>query len=198
MGFGEGERLNFMGNLAREVKMESVSVDGLEEIFVGEDTSGQDTIEAEDRTPLDNAISKDSTGQDICEAWTVDEAAAHLGISSKTVLRRLQKGTLSGHKVPGQFGMEWRVAKDRTPLITPPAQDRTTQDSVELIQLRTKVEVMASELNNLREQLQGASYRNGYLSAQIEGRNAEIKLLMDSQKKKSAWTRFWVWFTGQT
>lgn len=197
MPFGEGERLSFMGDLAREVKMESVTIDGLEEIFITEDTPAQDTGEAKDRTPLDSRTGKDSTGQDTFDVWTVDEAAAHLGISSKTVLRRLQKGTLIGHKVPGQFGMEWRVAKDRTPQITPAAQDKTPQDSAELIQLRTKVEVMTSELNTLREQLQGASYRNGYLSAQLEGRNAEIKLLMDSQKKTSAWTRFWLWFTGQ-
>ena len=45
--------------------------------------------------------------------------------------------------------------------------------------------------------LQAATFRNGYLEAQLENREREIKLLTDNQHKRGGWVRFWSWFTGK-
>jgi len=187
-----------MGDPAIDMKNNPLAIEGLDLIFEPMDTPGQDQCGTKDTPPQDTTKPPDTAGQDIQVSWTVEEAATQLGISSKTVLRRLQKGSLKGYKVAGQFGLEWRVVQDTPGQITIPAQDRTPQDSIELVQLRTKVELMTDELKELKQQLQGASYRNGYLEAQLEGRDRDIKLLTDSQHKSGWWARFASWFvTGR-
>lgn len=185
-----------MGDPAVQQANNPLAIEGLDSLFRAEDTPGQDVQAPEDRTPQDIEVVEDTPGRDIEQVWTVDEAAANLGISAKTVLRRLQKGTLKGHKVPGQFGLEWRVAQDTPGQQSTAAQDRTPQDTGELIQLQVKLDLMSSELRELRQQLQGASFRNGYLQAQLEQRDQEIKLLTDSQHKRGWWTSFCSWFLG--
>jgi excisionase family DNA binding protein len=192
------ERLVFMGDSAVDITNNPLAIKGLEILFEPVDSPGQDFDTTKDSTPQDIATAQITPGQDSEVLWTVDEAAAHLGISSKTVLRRLQKGTLKGHKVAGQFGLEWRVAQDTPGQIANPAQDKSGQDTIEIVRLKTTVELMSAEMKELKQQLQGASYRNGYLEAQLEGREHEIKLLTDSQHKRGWFARFASWFvTGR-
>lgn len=187
-----------MGDSAVDITNNPLAIKGLEILFEPVDSPGQDFDTTKDSTPQDIATAQITPGQDSEVLWTVDEAAAHLGISSKTVLRRLQKGTLKGHKVAGQFGLEWRVAQDTPGQIANPAQDKSGQDTIEIVRLKTTVELMSAEMKELKQQLQGASYRNGYLEAQLEGREHEIKLLTDSQHKRGWFARFASWFvTGR-
>lgn len=183
-----------MGDPLSVAKSDSTSIEGLEAVFVEQVSTGQDTYTELDSPAQDTIQGQYNPGQRDVQAWTVEEAASQLGVSSKTILRRLQKGTLKGFKVPGQFGLEWRVAQDSPSQPTAPAMDKTPQDTVEIIQLRTKVELMSSELKELKQQLQGASYRNGYLEAQSEAFQNQIKLLTDSQHRKGWWARFSSWF----
>ena len=187
-----------MGDSAVDATNNPLAIDGLEIFFEPLDSPGQDSNTTKDSTAQDIVTTQITPGQDATVVWTVDEAAAHLGISSKTVLRRLQKGTLRGHKVAGQYGLEWRVAQDTPGQTTNPPQDKPGQDSIEIVRLKTTVELMSAEMKELKQQLQGASYRNGYLEAQLEGRDREIKLLTDSQHKRGWWARFSSWFvTGR-
>jgi hypothetical protein len=102
------------------------------------------------------------------------------------------------HKVAGQFGLEWRVAQDTPGQTANQPQDKPGQDTIEIVRLKTTVDLMAAEMKELKQQLQGASYRNGYLEAQLEGRDRDIKLLTDSRSKRGWWARFSSWFvTGR-
>lgn len=58
----------------------------------------------------------DATGRDIGPHWlTVSQAAARLGVSEKTVLRRLKLGALTGQKQHRRGGgMVWKIAFDAT------------------------------------------------------------------------------------
>ncbi len=47
------------------------------------------------------------------------------------------------------------------------------------------------------EKLEAASMRIGYLEARTENYETQIKLLTDSQHKRSWWARFGAWFIGQ-
>ncbi|OWY58972.1 hypothetical protein B7486_77090, partial [cyanobacterium TDX16] len=163
------ERLVFMGDPAIDISNNPLAIEGLDLIFEPLDTPGQDQHQTRDTQPQDSIKTHDTPGQDSRVSWTVEEASTHLGISSKTVLRRLQKGSLKGHKVAGQYGLEWRVTQDNPGQPTTSTQDRTGADNTEIIQLKTKLELMTDELKELKQQLQGASFRNGYLEAQLEG-----------------------------
>ena len=95
-----------MGNPAINKVTNPLAIEGLEELLLGQDRSGQVkdthrdspgqlTTKAQDSSPQVTAPPLDSPGQDNNSAWTVEEAAKNLGVSVKTILRRLQKGSLS-------------------------------------------------------------------------------------------------------
>lgn len=52
-------------------------------------------------------------------------------------------------------------------------------------------------VRDLQAKLEAASYRIGYLEAQLETERQQIKLLTDSQHKSGWWTRFKKWCGGQ-
>jgi excisionase family DNA binding protein len=222
-----------MSDTARDYQpLSAATTDGMEELFEPKDTPVQPSLLAQHSPGLDNLQAKDSPALDIGgKPWTVVEAAKRLGVSEKTILRRLQKGTLPGHKVIGQFGREWRinpievknqtheVAQLRTPLDICPAQDtpaqavemgepRTPQDSsaesessILTIALEQPANVVTQileeqkqEIASLREQLECAIYRNGYLESKLEDREKQILLLTDSQHKGGWWAKFSSWF----
>ena len=62
--------------------------------------------------------------------------------------------------------------------------------------LKTHLEIIEKENVALKNQLQGAAYRNGYLEAQLEAERHQVKLLTDSQHQPSWWTKFKSWFMG--
>lgn len=174
--------------------VDGASTAGLEDIFGVENSEGQVSpalvvVEAED-TPH--------------QGWTVFEAARNLGVSEKTVLRRLQRGTLAGRKIAGQFGLEWRVyntAQDSTIHTDSHGQPRTAsvavQDKTGLDIRDQAINELKNELTALRNQLEGAIYRNGYLEAKLEERDTTIKLLTDSQHGLTWWRRVRSWFIGK-
>lgn len=56
--------------------------------------------------------------------------------------------------------------------------------------------VMVELLKQKDHELEGASYRIGYLEAQLEAERTQVKLLTDSLHKPSLWTKFKSWFFG--
>ena len=201
-----------MSDTARDYQpVDAATTDGMDELFNAEDSIGQVINLAQDRTP------QDTTGK----LWTVFEAAKHFNVSEKTILRRLQKGSIKGHKVPGQFGLEWRIAGtaetktcdkegalDKAPQDIIEAWDSPGQD-VEVVEDRTPQDTIEAwdspgqnrliheqkqEIEALRAKLEGAIYRNGYLESKLEERESQIKLLTDSQHKPGWWAKFSSWF----
>ena len=52
------------------------------------------------------------------------------------------------------------------------------------------------DVDELLRKLEGATYRIGYLEAQLEAERQQVKLLTDSQHKPSWWSKFKSWFLG--
>ena len=138
--------------------------------------------------------------------WTPQEAAAFFGVSVRTIRRRLQDGTLSGCKMSGPNGLEWRVDpvartdKDPVRLDAPDSLDKdpVTVQSTDTTALADKLFDYLREKDELLlskdKDLQAASATIGYLKAQIEAQDHQLKLLTDSQHKGGWWAKFSSWF----
>lgn len=187
-----------MTDTARNIEpLDPASTDGMADLFEPLATSAQHSTDQSPATP-DQGI-------------TIDQAAGFLRVSPRTILRRLQKGTLPGFKVQGQFGLEWRVSPLTIPAqhsadlglptsvqcVATPIQSLTTSDQSdpELIkELRQQISDLKNELDKkiseAQREIQAAAFRNGYLESQLENHKEEIKLLTDSQHKPGWWDRF--------
>jgi excisionase family DNA binding protein len=122
---------------------------------------------------------------------TPAEAAAHLGISERTVQRRLKQGSLKGYKVDTGRGEVWRVVLDGMAAIPPvqrdvmtatatPAGDVTTSDVAEFAhavidELRDEYRSEIERLMSRNEQLAG---QVGFLQAKVQDQERQIALLM--------------------
>lgn len=192
-----------------------------------------------DTTGLEDFFSsRDKADQ---EDLTLEEAAKRLNLSERTVQRRLKLGQLQGYKVSGPRGPEWRIklaSCEDTTVQALPTSDDTTISSEDT----TDVETVSSEdmtadnrnaaarayvqftdfykdqIETLQEKLEAATYRNGYLEAQLSNAETQLKLLPDLSAKaiktetleqqisrlegelaavrQSWWMRFGRWFLG--
>lgn len=214
-----------MSEPAPVVKIDSVSVDGLEVLF--DEDSPQlpqaASSSVQDQTSIGpGSVPESPSPKKLVHPITVDEAARLLNISTNAVCKRLRKGSLVGQKIPGKFKEEWLVegaglievlkvdfnsvqeSPPEDPAGSSSVQDQTgvspgsVQESPEsLSRLVDLVEKQAAKL-------EAAAGQIGYLQAQLESQSrlleakeAEIKLLTDSQHKASWWLRFSSWFLGK-
>ena len=208
-----------MSDTARDYQTNDLaSTKGLEEFFEPLATLGQTTSDLAIANPGQAQATPDQIGLEI------EQAAKLLGVSNRTILRRLQKKTLEGFKINGPFGPEWRVSeKALTTLGNPLAtlgqatpdlaiatrgQPRTTpiqlvlhdidEGEAELAQKDSANSQAFTTTNidvaDLLLKLEGASYRIGYLESKLEEKNSQIKLLTDSQRKPGWWAKFSSWF----
>lgn len=157
-----------------------------------------------DMTGLEDFFpSHDKAGQ---EDLTLEEAAKRLNLSERTIQRRLKRGQLTGYKVNGDRGPEWRIklqsGDDMTLHAVPPSEDTTIESEV-----MPDIETVSSDdrtadrqalthsaiaqftgfyqdqIENLQEKLEAATYRNGYLEAQLASAQEQLKLLPDLSVK---------------
>lgn len=188
----------------------TVSVDGLDDLFQKTPSSEQ----GDEQGTLLKIAQGDEQGVQptICnpDHWTLQFAAETLKLSIATIRRRLSKRELSGYKVDGINGPEWRII--------PPAQNTNTEQghpaqSVEhpmhliehpaqpvITALLDRLSDVESQLTQSQKDLQAANWRNGYLESQLENEREQIKqlkLLTDSQHKTGWWSRFYSWFIGR-
>jgi hypothetical protein len=66
--------------------------------------------------------------------------------------------------------------------------------ATELDKLCDLVALLQEKLEKANEQLQGATFRNGFLEAKLEEKENQILLLTDSKGKQGWWARFSSWF----
>lgn len=193
---------------AKEVKTDSLSVEGLEEVF----DQPSHTLRSMD----DETVHTASTDLD---QWTISEAAQQLKLSTGTIRRRLQNGRLKGFKVEGLNGPEWRIIRPgsiveavientENPIETLTSQAdygihtqiKNIDQPVQAVPSHPGHTVINEHLEVIKEmqsKLEALTYRNGYLEAQLENHQETIKLLTDSQHKRGRWLSFWSWFTGR-
>jgi excisionase family DNA binding protein len=92
------------------------------------------------------------------ERMTVKEAATHLGVTPRTVRLWIESGRLSGERVQGRFGPEWRLDSEQVVR----AADRRTDQPIALDlagrpggnDLRAIVAVLGTEIRKIQEQHQ--------------------------------------------
>lgn len=61
----------------------------------------------------------------------------------------------------------------------------------------SELERLLTVIQKQAEKLEAANYRIGYLEAQTVNYQEQVKLLTDSRRKRSGWSRFWGWFLGK-
>jgi hypothetical protein len=76
------------------------------------------------------------------------------------------------------------------------ADDQTTRETLNW--LRERVDDKDRQIQELIKELQGATYRNGYLESQVQSSQEQMKLLTDRERStKPALARFLSWFFGR-
>ena len=145
---------------------------------------------------------------------TVEEAAKRLEISSNAVTKRLNKGKLAGRKVAGQFGEKWMVDPSGLPqeihvqiaeeqpsraeeepgnsqgTASPIQEEPSKQESI----AEKSFDLFGEVIRQQTEQIKLQNEMIKHLCAQVQDKDAAIKLLTDSQHKKGWWSRFCSWF----
>jgi hypothetical protein len=172
-----------------------ISVDGLEHVFV--EVIDSHVIEG---TPGTHQGIPEPPLREPPEGIPVEAAAKRLGTSTRAIIKRLQKGTLKGYKVPGKFGDKWTVAFEGVP--------NNSQDIPQESPAGTPVQTQGVPVEIVQELLrkvEALTYRNGYLEGQLVEKEEQIQsiklltdsLLSNSQHKTKWWQRFIPWVTGR-
>lgn len=175
-----------MSDTVRNIDViQSATTEGLEDLFDAEVLPG---------TTTDYQVGP-------TEGIPAEQAAKALGLSVKTVKDRLRKGTLTGFKKRDRFGAKWMVCLGRDYQVIPGPTEPDYQvvpgPTDQVLPGTTELQALLAVLENKDRELQAASFRNGYLEAQLAERDQQIKLLTDSQHKPSRWARFKKWCAGQ-
>jgi excisionase family DNA binding protein len=236
-----------MSEAAREVKKDPVALEGFENLLEQRDTGIEPAQEAvqesatmvQESAPEDVDLAQEVLAEAPEGYWTTEEAAKHLGVSQRTIFKRLKEGVIKGIRVQGKYRVEWRIEPVETSIPGievafedddeirssygadqegAPERAQTLREQASGASLR--LQELESLLGVIREKdqlLQAATYRNGYLEAQLAYKEQEIKLLTDSQHKRdtdlqtrdqelkqliiesqnsTGWQRFWSWLAG--
>lgn len=160
-----------MANAARQSTVDTTTMEGLDELLESQN---------------------DVQGRVDSEDWTVEEAADYLGLSVKTIRRRLKERKLDGYKIDGPNGPEWRI-KLHT-LTNDHGRGAIVHPTATTVQGADPMMGDSTLVKELIEKLEVLTYRNGYLEAQLLERESQLKLVSDTSKK-GGWNRFWQWFT---
>lgn len=163
-----------MAKLAKVSAVDSKSVEGLEDLL---DTMGsvQGIVQSDD--------------------WKVEEVAEFLGLSTKTIRRRLKTGKIDGYLIDGSNGPEWRIKQSS--LDNVPGRDSSVNDPPSDVQGGVDKSADKVLITELISKIEALTYRNGYLESQLVEREKELRLLAElSTKKSKRWSGFWQWFTN--
>lgn len=160
----------------------TVELDGLDQIF----EHGDKTVLAGYQQGADRVL-------------TLKEACSHYNLGASTIRAKIKNGEIAASKTEGPNGPEWRIFPDRilagcqqgiSTVVTGYQQGQDLQSLLELARDQ------AIQLETINQQLQAASFRNGYLESQLQEREKEIKLLTDSQHSPGWWSRLKNWFVN--
>ncbi len=178
-----------------------LSLVGFEKVFVQleQRTNNEQSIEKDDVHEHIHDVDSDST-----ELVSMAEAARRLKMPYPTLRRQVLAG-----KLPSLQGPDGKpLVKLMTSEYSMNSRKRTTskhEHSVDISEHSTTIQKLLELIDaertysrSLNEKLEAANHRNGYLEAQTEGYQDQIKFLTDSQHKHGWWTRFSSWFvTGR-
>ncbi|MEM0143852.1 MAG: helix-turn-helix domain-containing protein [Candidatus Parvarchaeum sp.] len=129
----------------------------------------------------------------------LSEASQKYKVTERTILRWLKEGRLMGYKSNGVHGIEWRITgeSDKCNNILPDEdksisafedasiidivdQELSSNSDASLLAIINK---LTNQLETAQNNLQAASYRNGWLEAQLQVKDEQLKLLEDKEAK---------------
>jgi len=185
-----------MSDTARDYQtIEPATTEGLEDFF--EPQVGQAQVEAQ--------VAQDQAHDEA--HVTIAEAAVMLGIDRRYALRLAHKGKLRGFQDDkDQWFIRVDSIKDRLGQAQGKAHVKVVLAQVEAQVAQDQAHDEAQgpaqhsstlDAERLLKDLEAATYRIGYLEAQLEAERQQVKLLTDSQHKAAWWHKFRSWFFGQ-
>ena len=118
--------------------------------------------------------------------WTIKEAAEALGLSEKTVRRRIKDGTLKAQQTQGKYGIEYHITDLKEVLSLDKGLD--TEGNTALVKALDIIRALQEENERLAGQV-------GYLQAQVHELNNKVSLLEEPKPKQSWWQRLLWWRT---
>ncbi len=138
--------------------------------------------------------------------WTIEEAAKALGVSEKTVRRRIKDGTIKADQILGKYGPEYRIPeaqiaslRDRAALVllddqqdtvppidAPPAPGRSAGGGIPLDRALDMIRELQSENERLAGQI-------GFLQAKLMDAEGKLRLLASSRPHVPWWHRLFPW-----
>lgn len=170
------------------------ATEGLEDIF---------DVRELDASQGANRVSDRSLVREQDANWlSVEDVSERLGISVRAVQKRLKKGSLRGRKEKTATGEKWLIdgneldaSQDANRVLDAPLVREQDANRHELD--ASNIVVSDNLIRELQAKLEAATYRIGYLEAQLESEREQVKLLTDSQHKPGWWARFKKWCAGQ-
>jgi hypothetical protein len=172
-----------MNDQALQSQSDLLTAEGLEDLFVDDATLAQPS-----RNPCVTLSQGGLTFKAACDYFELKPTALRM---------RIKSGEIAADKISGANGPEWRIYPDKPaqPLRDPSATVALPLHNPDGNKFLEIIQDLQNKLDNANQQLQAASFRNGYLESQLQERDKEIKLLTDSQHK-NWWTRLQSWFTS--
>lgn len=209
-----------MSDTARDIQQsELVSTVGLDELFEADaNLSPVGASEVEFVREVGATSSVDV--RELDRYVSVEDAAALIGISVRAVQKRLKRGTLNGMKTKHGSAERWLVEVSCLPLPKADASielntandDMVDPPVIELVRetganapaagrepdtskdFSPQEDYRDKMIKDLQNQLQAASWRNGYLESKLEERDNQIKLLTAAPVNPSWWQLFKAFF----
>tara|TARA_B100000315_G_scaffold255698_1_gene299782 strand:+ start:491 stop:892 length:402 start_codon:yes stop_codon:yes gene_type:complete len=123
------------------------------------------------------------------EGLTISQVAEALGVSPKTIRRRIKKGEITSKLVPGKFGEEYRITELPPPNIQEQHMDTTpTLDTTISLPIIRELQQTTRELHETNMQLAG---QLGMARERIRTLENQVKLLETG--KRPWWRRLFRW-----
>lgn len=130
--------------------------------------------------------------------WTIKEAAEALGLSEKTVRRRIKDGTLKADQTPGKYGVEYRITdlEDVLPLDKSLDMDKGQDMDTGLEKAVDTTLVKALDIiKALQEKNERLAAQVGFLQAQVLELDNKVRLLTEHKRRRPWWQRVLWWRT---
>lgn len=187
-----------MGDLALDTTTDPLAIEGFEHVLETDDVTVSDSVQAATRTM------SDTVGQVIGEKVSITEAAIRLGVSERTIQRRITRGQLVTEK--DAAGRVYVVCPTQSDTLSvsvgqPTSVDSQQSDTVGHSESKSDQDQLWEMVRTQATKIEALTARNGWLESQLHERQEdikELKLLTDSQNKRGWWARFASWFvTGR-
>lgn len=180
-----------MSDTARDYQtLPATTTEGLEDLFETNETMSHRGI-------LTETVEILGETNETPECLTVSELVRHLGIPRSTVYRHIRSGKYQTVRGPdGKVRIP--VRQNEIPILSHETSRETGNETMSQREILTETNNETTtgtvDVADLLRKLEGATYRIGYLEAQLEAERQQVKLLTDSQHKPSWLYRFRSWF----